>query len=51
MGRDRQDIVDQVPDWFLARRRKEPTGRPADARNSYKRTSHRKSAAPLPLAA
>jgi transposase len=28
LGRERLDIVDHVPDWFLAGRRKPPTGRP-----------------------
>lgn len=28
LGGERLDIVDQVPEWFLAGHRKEPTGRP-----------------------
>jgi transposase len=29
LGGSRQDIVDRVPDWFIAGHRKAPTGRPA----------------------
>jgi hypothetical protein len=46
LGGTRLDIVDQVPDWFLAGHRKEPTGRkpgrPVGAKDSYKRSYHRK---------
>ncbi len=45
LGGDRLDIVDQVPDWFSAGHRKEPTGRPAGrplgATDSYKRAPYR----------
>jgi len=61
LGGDRLDIVDQVPDWFIAGHRKEPTGRaagrPMGAKDSYKRAPYRKKTtesredAPLPLAA
>jgi len=61
LGGDRLDISDQVPDWFIAGHRKEPTGRPAGrpvgARDSYKRAPYRtktnqaREDAPLPLAA
>jgi len=61
LGGERLDIVDQVPDWFIAGHRKEPTGRPAGrpkgAKDSYKRAPYRKKTtesredAPLPLVA
>ncbi len=61
LGGDRLDIDDQVPDWFIAGHRKEPTGRPAGrpkgAKDSYKRAPYRKKTndvpkvSPLPLAA
>lgn len=42
LGGDRCDIVDAVPDWWLAGHRKEPTGRPAgrptEAKDSRPRT-------------
>jgi hypothetical protein len=46
LGGTRLDIEAQVPAWFLAGQRKEPTGRkpgrPQGAKDSYKRTYHRK---------
>lgn len=46
LGGERLDIVDQVPDWFLAGHRRPPTGRPAGrprgAKDSYPRTVTRK---------
>jgi len=61
LGGDRLDIDDQVPDWFIAGHRKEPTGRPAGrptgAKDSYKRAPYRTKTndvpkvSPLPLAA
>jgi len=58
LGGDRLDIVDPVPDWFIAGHRKEPTGhpsgRPKGAKDSYKRAPYRKkdtNNTPLPLAA
>jgi hypothetical protein len=46
LGGERLDILDQVPDWFLAGHRKPPTGRPpgrpAGAKDSYRRTVRRK---------
>ncbi len=61
LGGDRLDIIDQVPDWFIAGHRKEPTGRaagrPMGAKDSYKRAPYRTKTnnplkdAPLPLAA
>lgn len=49
LGGERLDIVDAVPDWFLAGHRREPTGRPPGrpkgAKDSYKRAPHRKRAA------
>jgi len=46
LGGSRLDISDQVPDWFLAGHRKPPTGRkpgrPKGAKDSYKRSYHRK---------
>jgi DDE superfamily endonuclease len=47
LGGERLDIVDEVPDWFLAGHRKPPTGRPRSrpkgAKDSYKRAPYRKS--------
>ncbi len=46
LGGERLDIVDEVPDWFLAGHRKPPTGRPRGrpkgAKDSYKRAPSRK---------
>jgi transposase len=46
LGGSRLDIIDQVPDWFLAGHRKAPTGRPPGrpkgAKDSYQRAYHRK---------
>jgi hypothetical protein len=46
LGGERLDIVDQVPEWFLAGHRKPPTGRPRGrpkgAKDSYKRAPYRK---------
>ena len=46
LGGARLDIVDRVPDWFIAGHRKEPTGRPAGrpkgAKDSRPRRPHRK---------
>jgi hypothetical protein len=46
LGGGRRDIVDQIPDWFLAGHRKPPTGRPVGrpkgAKDAYKRTVNRK---------
>ena len=45
LGGERLDIVDEVPDWFLAGHRKPPTGRPRGrpkgAKDSYKRAPYR----------
>ena len=45
LGGTRLDIVDQVPDWFIAGHRKPPTGRPRGrpkgAKDSCKRTPRR----------
>jgi hypothetical protein len=45
LGGARLDIVDEVPDWFLAGHRKPPTGRPRGrpkgAKDSYKRAPYR----------
>ena len=45
LGGERLDIVDEVPDWFLAGHRKPPTGRPRGrpkgAMDSYKRAPYR----------
>ncbi len=44
LGGERLDIVDQVPEWFLAGHRKPPTGRPRGrpkgAKDSYKRAPY-----------
>ncbi len=46
LGGERLDIVDCVPEWFLAGHRKPPTGRPRGrpkgAKDSYKRAPYRK---------
>ena len=46
LGGERLDIVDEVPDWFIAGHRKPPTGRPRGrpkgAKDSYKRAPYRK---------
>jgi transposase len=45
LGGERLDIVDEVPDWFLAGHRKppfgRPPGRPKGAKDSYKRAPYR----------
>jgi hypothetical protein len=55
LGGTRRDVVDQVPDWFIAGHRKKPTGRPPGrpkgAKDSYKRAPYRRTEAPLPVAA
>jgi transposase len=47
LGGERCDVVDEVPDWWIAGRRKEPTGRPPGrpkgAKDSRPRTSRRTS--------
>src|SRR5207248_913021 len=44
LGGRRIDVVDHVPDWFIAGHRKEPTGRPPGrpkgAKDSYKRAPY-----------
>jgi hypothetical protein len=54
LGGERLDIIDQVPEWFLAGHRKPPTGRPRGrpkgAKDSYKRAPYRRNAN-LPAAA
>jgi len=46
LGGERLDIINEVPDWFLAGHRKPPTGRPRGrpkgAKDSYKRAPYRK---------
>lgn len=46
LGGTRLDILDHVPDWFIAGHRKPPTGRPPGrpkgAMDSYKRAPYRK---------
>ena len=46
LGGERLDIVDQVPEWFLAGHRREPAGRPPGrpkgAKDSYQRAPYRK---------
>ena len=46
LGGARLDIVDAVPDWFLAGHRRPPTGRPPGrprgAKDAYKRAPYRK---------
>ena len=45
LGGERLDIIDCVPEWFLAGQRKPPTGRPRGrpkgAKDSYKRAPYR----------
>ena len=52
LGGERVDIVDLVPEWFIAGHRKAPTGRapgrPKGAKDSYKRAPYRKQDANLP---
>jgi transposase len=51
-GGERVDIVELVPEWFIAGHRKAPTGRaagcPKGAKDSYKRAPYRKKDANLP---
>jgi hypothetical protein len=46
LGGERVDVVDHVPDWFLAGHRRKPTGRrpgrPKGAKDSYQRTYRRR---------
>jgi len=46
LGGERCDVVDEVPDWWLAGHRKAPTGRPAGrpvgAKDSVPRTQRQK---------
>jgi hypothetical protein len=46
LGGERRDIVDEVPAWFLAGHRREPTGRPPGrpkgAKDSYQRAPYQK---------
>jgi transposase len=55
LGGARIEVVDHVPDWFIAGHRKEPTGRPVGrpkgAKDSYKRAPYCKTDAQLPRAA
>lgn len=55
LGGERCDIVDQVPAWFLAGHRREPTGRPAGrpvgVTDSYKRAPYRKKSTNFPAVA
>ena len=55
LGGLRIDVVDHVPDWFIAGHRKEPTGRPPGrpkgAKDSYKRAPYRTKEAPRQVAA
>ena len=56
LGGERLDIVDEVPEWFLAGHRRPPTGRPRGrpkgAKDSHKRAPYRKRAeANLPAVA
>ena len=45
LGGERLDIINEVPDWFLAGHRRPPTGRPRGrpkgAKDSYKRAPYR----------
>jgi transposase len=47
LGGERRDVVDEVPDWWIAGHRKEPTGRPPGrpkgAKDARPRTSRRTS--------
>ena len=55
LGGLRIDVVDHVPDWFIAGHRKEPTGRPPGrpkgAKDSYKRAPYRQTEAQRQVAA
>ena len=55
LGGIRIDVVDHVPDWFIAGHRKQPTGRPPGrpqgAKDSYKRAPYRRKEAPRQVAA
>jgi transposase len=56
LGGERLDIVDEVPAWFLAGHRREPTGRPPGrpkgAKDSYKRAPNQnRTAVNLPAVA
>jgi hypothetical protein len=52
LGGDRCDIVDAVPDWFIAGHRREPTGRPAGrpkgAKDGHPRQPRRRRVENLP---
>ena len=52
LGGAQIDIVDLVPEWFIAGHRKEPTGRPRGrpqgAKDTYKRAPYRKRCTNLP---
>ncbi len=52
LGGEQVEVVDLVPEWFIAGHRKEPAGRPAGrpkgAKDSYKRAPYRKKDANLP---
>ena len=41
LGGERVEVVDLVPEWFIAGHRKEPTGRPRGRPNGAKDTSKR----------
>ena len=55
LGGTRIDVMDQVPAWFIAGHRKQPTGRPPGrpkgAKDSYKRAPYRRKEAPRQVAA
>jgi hypothetical protein len=52
LGGERVEVVDRVPEWFIAGHRTAPTGRPAGrpkgAKDSYKRAPYRKHGTNLP---
>ena len=48
LGGDRVDIVDEVPDWWIAGHRKEPTGRPPGRPHGAKDTKPRTRRTNLP---
>ncbi len=52
LGGERRDIVDEVPDWFLAGHRRPPTGRPPGrpkgATDSHPRAPYRRKNLPAP---